>query len=155
VQTPEKIVLIWAEDHQVRHIYLNQRHSEKPKPSWFGESVGHYEGDTLVVDTIGISTRTYVDNFRTPHTEKLHVIERFRMTDGGRTLEVGVHVEDEGAFTTAWNAVQRYRRVDASGDARDPRVPRNGLEEMVCAENNGDILNEGVDPIPTAEIPDF
>jgi hypothetical protein len=155
LQTPKEVVMIWAEDHQVRHIYLNQRHSIRAKPSWFGESVGRYEGDTLVVDTIGLNTRTFIDSYRTPHTDKLHVVERFRMIDAGKTMEVRLHVEDAGTFTTAWDAIQRYRRVDSSGDAKDPRVPRNGLEEMVCAENNGDILNEGLEPIPTADKPDF
>ena len=155
IQTPKEVVMIWAEDHQVRRIHLNQPHSASVTPSWFGESVGRYEGDTLVVDTIGLNTRTFVDSYRTPHTDKLHVVERFHMIDGGRTMEVRLHVEDEGAFTTPWDAIQRYRRVDASGDAKDSRVPRNGLEEMVCAENNGDILNEGIEPIPTADKPDF
>ena len=155
VQTPKQITMIWAEDHQVRRIYLNQQHSAKVTPSWFGESVGRFEGDTLVVDTIGLNTRTYVDSYRTPHSERLHVVERFRMVDGGKAMEVKVHVEDEGAFTTAWDAMQRYRRVDASGDPKDSRIPRNGLEEMACAENNGDILNEGIDPIPQADRPDF
>jgi hypothetical protein len=155
VQTPKEVVMIWAEDHQVRRIYLNQPHSASVTPSWFGESVGRYEGDTLVVDTIGLNTRTYVDNYRTPHTDKLHVVERFRMIDGGRTLEVNVHVEDPGAFTTPWDAIQRYRRIDANHTESDPRVPRGPLEEMVCAENNGDILNEGVEPIPQADRPDF
>lgn len=76
-----------------------------------GESVGRYEGDTLVVDTVGLSTRTFVDNYQTPHTAQLHVVERFRMIDAGKTLEVNVRVEDPGAFTTPWNALQRYRRV--------------------------------------------
>jgi len=66
-------------------------------PSWYGESVGRYEnGDTLVVDTIGLSTKTFVDNYRTPHTDKLHVIERFKMIDGGKTLEDLITVEDPG-----------------------------------------------------------
>ena len=155
LQTPKEVVLIWAEDHQVRHVYLNQQHSAKVTPSWFGESVGRYEGDTLVVDTIGMNGRTFVDNYRTPHTDKLHVVERFRMIDGGKTLEAKVHVEDEGAFTTPWDAVQHYRRIGASGDATDPRVPKGPLEEMACAENNGDIFNEGLEPIPTAMRPDF
>ena len=146
VQTPQEVVMIWAEDHQVRHIYLNRQHSPHVTPSWFGESVGRYEGDTLIVDTIGLNT---------PHTDKLHVVERFLMIDGGKTLEARVHVEDEGAFTTPWDAIQRYRRIDSSGDKNDPRVPSNGLEEMACAENNGDILNEGIDPIPQADRPDF
>lgn len=155
LQTPKQVVMIWAEDHQVRHVYLNQKHSAQPKPSWFGESVGQYEGDTLMVDTVGMNDRTYIDSYRTPHTDKLHVVERFRMIDGGKTLEVKVHVEDTGAFTTPWDAIQRYRRVDASGDNNDSRVPRDGLEEMACAENNGDILNEGIDPIPQTDKPDF
>lgn len=155
LQMPKEIVMIWAEDHQVRHIYLNQPHSAKPPPSWFGESVGRYEGDTLVVDTVGLNSRTFVDNYRTPHTDRLHVTERFRMIDGGKTLEAKVHVEDPGAFTTPWDAVQRYRRIGSAGDAADPRVPTGPLEEMVCAENNGDIFNEGLEPIPTAARPDF
>ena len=144
-----------AEDHQVRHIYLNQQHSSRVTPSWFGDSVGRYEGDTLVVDTIGLNTRTFVDNFRTPHTDQLHVVERFRMVDGGRAMEVQVRVEDPGAFTMPWNAIQRYRRIDANHTENDARVPRGPLEEMVCAENNGDILNEGVEPIPQSTMPDF
>jgi len=155
VQTPEKVVMIWAEDHQVRHIYLNRQHSARVTPSWFGESVGRYEGDTLVVDTVGLNTRTFVDSYRTPHTDRLHVVERFRMIDGGRAMEVQVHVEDPGAFTTPWDAVQRYRRIDANHTETDPRVPHGPLEEMVCAENNGDILNEGLEPIPQSDKPDF
>src|SRR6266700_1477741 len=80
IQTPKEVVLIWPPNHEVRRIYLTDRHSANLKPSWMGESIGHYEnGDTLVVDTIGLNDKTYVDNFRTPHTEKLHVVERFRI----------------------------------------------------------------------------
>ena len=155
LQAPKEVVMIWAEDHQVRHVYMNQPHSARVMPSWFGESVGRYEGDALVVDTVGMNDKTFIDSYRTPHTAKLHVVERFRMTDGGKAMEVKLHVEDPGAFTTPWDAIQRYRRVDASGDKNDPRVPRDGLEEMACAENNGDILGEGLDPIPTADKADF
>lgn len=155
LQAPKEVTLIWAEDHQVRHIYLDRKHSAHVTPSWFGYSIGRYEGDTLVVDTIGLNTRTFVDNFRTPHTGELHVVERFRMIDGGKTLEAKVRVEDPGAFTTPWNAIQRYRRISAGGDKADPRIPQGPLEEMVCAENNGDTFNEGLDPIPTAATPDF
>ena len=155
VQSAKEVVMIWAEDHQVRHVYLNPQHSARVTPSWFGESVGRYEGDTLVVDTVGLNARTFVDNYRTPHTDKLHVVERFRTIEGGKTMEVKVHVEDPGAFTTPWDAIQRYRRLDAAGSETDPRVPRGPLEEMVCAENNGDIFNEGLEPIPQAVKADF
>ena len=155
VQAPREVVMIWAEDHQVRHVYLNVPHSAQPKPSWFGESIGRYEGDTLVVDTIGLNSRTFIDSYLTPHTDKLHVVERFRMIEGGKTMEVSLRVEDSGAFTTPWNAVQRYRRVDAKGAATDPRGMGGPLEEMACPENIGDRFNEGIDPIPTALTPDF
>jgi hypothetical protein len=88
------------QDHQVRRVYLNVPHSANLKPSWFGESVGHYEDDSLVVDTVGLSRRTFVDNYLTPHTDQLHVVERFHVINDGKTLEVNVHVEDPGAFTT-------------------------------------------------------
>ena len=144
LQTPKKITMIWQMDHQVRHIYMDVPHSKNPAPSWYGESVGHYEGDTLVVDTIGLNARTYVDNYFTPHTEQLHVIERFHMIEGGRTLEVNIRVEDPGAFTMPWNAVQRYRRME------------NGpMPEVVCAENNDDHFNQNLIATPTAEKPDF
>ena len=112
IQTPEKVLIIYEGDSEVRHIYLTDKHSENVKPSWFGESVGRYEGDELVVDTVGITTKTFVDNYYTPHTERLHVVERFRLLDGGNRLEARVHVEDPGAFTTPWDAIQRFRRVE-------------------------------------------
>jgi hypothetical protein len=145
LQTPKEVVMIWQEDHMARHVYLTDKHSPDVRPSWFGESIGHYEGgDTLVVDTIGLNTRTFVDSYRTPHTEQLHVIERFRIVDGGKALEVNAHVEDPGAFTMPWNALQRYRR-----DEQGP------MREQVCAENNEHFFNYNVDPIPHADKPDF
>jgi hypothetical protein len=148
IQGPNEVVMTWGQDFQLRHVYLNVPHTANPRPSWYGESVGHYEnGDTLVVDTIGFNDKTYVDNFRTPHTTQLHVVERFRLIDGGEALEVKIHVEDPGAFTMPWNAAQRYRR-----DQRKEEVP---LHEMVCAENNEDHFNQGLVPIPQADKAEF
>lgn len=142
VQGQKEVLLIAQMDNQVRHVYLNASHSKAVKPSWYGESVGHYEGDTLVVDTIGMNDQTWIDNYRTPHSDKLHVTERYRMVDGGKTLQVDVHIEDEGAFTTPWNTIQRYDRVQ-----------QGGLTEFPCAENN---FNLGeLDPMPEAKTPDF
>ena len=144
LQTPKEVVIIAQSDHMVRHVYLNVPHSRNPKPSWFGESVGRYEGDTLVVDTIGVTTKAFVDNYRTPHSEKLHVVERFRMIEDGKTMEVKVHVEDPGAFTTPWDVSQRYVR-----STREPMV------ETICAENNTNYFNVEIDPMPEARKPDF
>ena len=155
--------MIWQADHQVRHVYMNVAHSPHPKPSWFGESVGHYEGDTLVVDTIGSTTRTYIDQFETPHTEQLHTIERFRMTDNGMHMEVSLHVEDPGAFTTPWNARQGYRRVEPGvaepTDAFNPLSSTSAAGPMLeasCAENPHGLFDAAETlPIPQTDKADF
>jgi hypothetical protein len=145
LQRPGEVTIIWQEDHMARHVYLNRKHTERVKPSWFGESVGHYEGgDTLVVDTIGLNMRTFVDQFRTPHTEQLHVVERFRILPDGNGMEATATVEDPGAFTTAWRAVQKYRRV-----SQGPMLENN------CAENNTAFFGLKVEAIPQSEKPDF
>jgi hypothetical protein len=144
LQTPKQVSMVWMQNHQVRRIYLDVPHSANVTPSWYGESVGHYEGDALVVDTIGISDKSYVDNYQTPHTGQLHVVERFHLIDDGKTLEVNVHVEDPGAFTMPWNAIQRYRRTTGGP-----------LSEVVCAENNDDHFHHRLEPMPEADKPDF
>ena len=144
LQTPEKIAIIWQLDHQVRHIYLNVPHSADPKPSWYGESVGHYEGDTLVVDTIGQNGRTFVDNYRTPHSDKLHVVERYRIVNDGKNLEARVTMEDPAVFLQPIQVVHRWRRIQGT------------LIESTCAE--GEIYNpfqQNVEPIPRADKLDF
>jgi hypothetical protein len=144
VQTPREVVLFLT--GRARHIWLNVPHSANPKPSWYGESVGHYEGDTLVADTIGFNDRTFVDSYRTPHTEKLHVVERFRLIDGGNTLEVVFTVEDPGAFYQPWSATRNRHRVVA---------PNARLAEFDCPAFNDDYFNIGLEPVPTAEKLDF
>lgn len=144
IETPKEILMVHQNDFQVRHIYMNVPHSAHPAPSWTGESIGHYEGDELVVDTIALNTRTFVDNYRTPHTDKLHVIERYRLTNGGKVLIDTIRVEDPGAFNMPWTAVQRWKRT-----ARGP------IEETPCAENNENLFNYKVRPIPTAARSDF
>ena len=81
IQKPNEIWMIWERDMLTRHIYLNQPHSKNPKPSWFGESVGHFEnGDTLVIDTIGETTHplSFVDNYRTPHSRERGLLPRYK-----------------------------------------------------------------------------
>jgi hypothetical protein len=144
LQTATDVWIILEPDHRVRRVALNQPHSASPVPSWYGESVGHYEGDTLVVDTIGFNDRSHVDNYRTPHTTQLRVVERYRMIDGGRRLEVHIRVEDPGAFTMPWAAIRRFNRVE-----------NRPMEEVACAENNGDYFNFEIELLPTDETPDF
>jgi len=146
-QTPDEVLFLYQSDHQVRHIYMNRPHSTDLKPSWYGESVGHYDGDTLVVDTIGISTKVAVDYYLTPHTDKLHVVERYRLVDGGKTLEATITVDDSGAFNMPWSASQRYQKLEETP-----------MQEVVCAEGEAFAPiqdREGVVPIPKAAAPDF
>ena len=138
VQTPKEVIMIYSNDQQVRHVYLDVPHSANLKPSWYGESVGRYEGDTLVVDTIGLNDKTFVDNFRTPHTEKLHVVERFKLVDDGKAMQVNITFDDPDAFNAPWSVMQRYDRI------------QRPMDEEICAENNQQFF-----PIPVANKPDF
>ena len=156
-------------DHQVRQVRMNQAHPAQVKPSWYGDSVGHYEGDTLVVDTVGIKVGRYamVDWYGTPHTDALHVVERYRLIDAeaakdgfardakqhnvamgatanpqGKFLQLRFTVEDSGVFTTPWTATMTYR------------ISPNGWEEQACAENIQWYSGKDAD-VPRADKPDF
>jgi len=145
VQGPKKVLLIYQGNQEVRHVYLNVPHSANPKPSWYGESIGWYEGDSLVVDTIGLSTKAPIDNYHTPHTEQLHVIERYRVVEDGKALEVNLEIDDPGTFNQPWKARQRYSRTQ-----------QGPLPEVKCVENNDDHFNlPGFEPSPSADKPDF
>jgi hypothetical protein len=158
IQIPTMVVLLYNNNDQVRYIYLDQPHSRRIKPSWFGESVGHYQGDTLVVDTIGLAGKdgkSVMDAFGTPHTDALHVIERFHVMDVGKTLRVDMHVEDPGAFTMPFDMYANLGRIKS-----DPFPAYIGIgkqytgafEERICAANN---RSYGLSDMPVAEKPDF
>jgi hypothetical protein len=140
VQTPKEVWMIYSGNQEVRRIYLDVPHSENPKPSWYGESVGHYESDTLVIDTIGMNNKTVLDPYRTPHTEKLHVVERWKMIEGGTAMEASFTVDDPDTFYEPWSGMRRYRRV------------KQEMLEEVCAENNTHLFDYH---IPAADKPDF
>jgi len=141
LQTPREVLLYFTGDQQIRHVYMDVPHSANPKPSWYGESVGHYEGDTLVIDTIGLNDKTVADIYRTPHTQKMHVIERWRIVEGGQMMESVFTVDDPGTFYKPWTAMRRYRRV-----TQEPI-------EQICAENNS--VNIFDYHVPTADKADF
>jgi hypothetical protein len=172
LQLPDKIVMLFSEDHEVRRVRLNEPHPGKPAPSWHGDAVGRYEGDALVIDTVAVKAdrpHAMIDLFGTPYTEKLHVTERYRLIDyadakdamqrgtkenrraGGpykadyddKYLQVLFTIEDQGAYTTPWTAVMIYLR------------DREGFPEQACAEGRFGFHNhEGTD-LPHADRPDF
>jgi hypothetical protein len=140
IQTPKQVFIIYSGDQQVRRIYLDVPHTVSPKPSWYGESVGHYEGDTLVASTVGLNAKSFIDPYRTPHTEKLRVVERWRVIDGGERLEVRFTVDDPDTYYQPWSAMRRFRK-----GAQDYR-------EEVCSENNDAFFDY---KIPKATKVDF
>ena len=128
VQTPKEVWIIWQRQQEIRRIYLNVPHSRNPKPSWFGESVGHYENGELVVDTIGFLDKhefDFVDNWRTPHTKDMHVVERWKLINGGNGIQATVTVDDPGTFNAPWSGTAQWRKFQGQ------------MLESVCAENNG------------------
>ena len=138
------VTMLYQRDHQVRRVYLNDPHPRSAKPSWYGHSVGHYEGNnTLVIDTVGQNDKTNVDKFGTPHSERLHVVERYTLAPDGQTMRVEFKVEDPETFTTPCGARATYRRVQGP------------IEEIVCAENNKNASTNDSYPIPVAAKPDF
>ena len=147
IQTSKEVWMIWQRDHHVRRVYLNQAHSKNPTPTWFGESVGHYEnGDTLVIDTIGFVEHpySYVDNYRTPHTKDLHVVERWKTNPDGKSIDASFTAEDPGTFTKPWGGRMHWNRVD-----------RGQMIESNCAENNANYFNLDEWPMPEAKTADF
>ena len=89
VQQPNKITILYPFDHQFRQVRMNEPHPAQVRPSWYGDSVGRYEGDDLVIDTVGIKIGRYsmLDSFGTPYTERLHLVERYRLLDYEATKE--------------------------------------------------------------------
>jgi hypothetical protein len=172
LQQPAEITFLYYEDHEIRHVRMNQPHPKTVMPSWYGDSVGHFEGDTLVIDTVGIKVGPYamLDWYGTPHTPALHVVERYRLLDyerakeglerdakenfqvqldtidpnyRGKHLQLQFTVDDAGAFTTPWSATMTYR----------PQVTE--WEESICAENPHKFGTEKHVSIPTAAKSDF
>jgi hypothetical protein len=144
LQEPGMVTILYQHDNQIRRVFLNEGHPSNLEPSPYGHSVGHYEGDTLVVDTRNMSNTGAIDFYGTPHSAALHVSERYRLLDAGRVLQVDFTVSDLNTFTSEWHAAQRYYSIP---------LPR-GLRENICAEN----IRMGVGseyPVPTDDMLDF
>ena len=176
LQRTDGVTILYDQDDQVRHVRLNAAHPAKVTPSPMGDSVGHYEGDTLVVDTVGIKPGPYqmVDRYGSPVTESLHVVERFRLIDGA----------------AAKDAQERYEKLDGRLNAQprllDPDPTKKGLQvfvtvedpkvfttpwsgyvtyrrfapempwlEQVCAENPNEYYKDRWIGLPKSEKPDF
>jgi hypothetical protein len=139
----KEITIVNELNTQIRHVYLDVQHSKNPGHTWYGESVGHYEGDELVVDTIGLNDKTFVDNYRTPAHGSDSCRGAVEADRGRQHLQATVTVDDPGAFNMPWTGVQRWKKI-----ARP-------LEEYLCEESNDGYFNYDVVPLPKADKPDF
>jgi hypothetical protein len=171
-QQPDKITMIYRHGNEMRHVRMNEPHPAQVTPSWYGDSVGHYEGDTLVIDTVGtkIGPFAMVDMYGTPHSPALHVVERYRLVDfadakdamernakensrtpgadfdagyRGKVLQLHFTVEDTGVFTMPWTATITYR--PAVGEWTD----------LICSENVHEYFAGRDTAVPQADKPDF
>ena len=124
VQTPTRVVIIHEGVQALREIYLNRQHPADLDPTFSGDSVGKWEGDTLVVDTIGFNDKTWLDAVGLPHSEKMHVSERIRRADHD-TLTDDVTIDDPMAYTKPFTVQQVYKLK-----------PGWEIQEYVCEENN-------------------
>ena len=136
VQTPTHMFLLFEGNiHSYRQIFINGKHPDDLDPTWYGHSVGRFEGDTLVIDTVGFNDRFWFDFAGHPHTEKLHTIERYRRPNFG-TLEYEVTIDDPGAYTRPFTLYGSHQ-YDAGTE----------LMEYICNENNQDVEHiVGKDP---------
>jgi hypothetical protein len=101
LQTPDIVYILYQYGPTWRPIAMNKEHSKDPDPSWWGESVGKYDGDTLVIDTIGFNDKTWLDHVGRSHSDELHLVERLRRVDR-ETLQLDVTFDDPKAYTKPW-----------------------------------------------------
>jgi hypothetical protein len=137
LQEENQVTILYQRGMNIRRIYLDAPHPTDLHPEWYGHSIGHYEGDTLVVDTVAQDTRSNSDRFGTPKSPAMRVVERYRLSLDGRRLHVDIMVEDRGTYTAPWRSYMEYVWPSErnGGDPADAE-----FIEMACAENNRDAL---------------
>jgi hypothetical protein len=124
IQIPGQVILLFEYDHFVRHIFTNRRqHPKDLNPTWMGDSIGWWEGDTLVVDTVGFNDKTWLDQVGHPHTDALHVVERIRRVDH-TTLVDDITIDDPKAYTRPWTGRRIFKMR-----------PGWHLMEYICEDN--------------------
>jgi hypothetical protein len=176
LQTLDEITILYLHDHEVRRVRMNAPHRANVTPTWYGDSAGHYEGDTLVIDTVGVKIGPYsmLDMYGTPFSKDLHVVERYRLLDYGAAKDA---IEREAKINTRYprglNAVDfdpNYKgkhlqvqiRIEDAGVFTMPWSatvtygrPVGEWVEHVCAENTHEYYNGNNSSVPTADKPDF
>jgi hypothetical protein len=176
LQQPDKITIIYLHDHEVRRVRMNAAHPAHVTPSWYGDSVGHYEGDTLVIDTIGVKRGRFsmLDMYGTPYSDALHVVERYRLLDydaakAGIDRDASINPRyPRGLNAIEFDPAYKGKHVQVEITIDDKGVftmpwsatvtygrPIGEWVEHVCAENTNEYYNGGDSAVPTASRPDF
>jgi len=182
LQQKNEVVLLYLADHKVRHVRMNAPHPRRVTPTWQGDSVGHYEGDALIIDTVGLKVGplSMVDLYGTPYSASLHVIERYRLIDGAAARDAQQnHERDYFPPGVSSPLTNEYGRGDI-----DPDTTKKGLQvevtvddpgmftapwsaivtyrhvlgdwpESVCAENRREYNADKDTEVPQADKPDF
>jgi hypothetical protein len=122
---PKEITMLFEVQHLMRFIYMDEQHPKDLDPTFMGHSVGHWEGDTLVVDTVGLKDFTTLDQGDLPKSGDLHVVERIRKVNGGKQLEDLITIDDPKSYTKPWTGKTLF---DWRPDIR--------FIEYICEENN-------------------
>jgi len=175
LQSKDHVTLMYMQDHEIRRVRLNATHPAKVTPTWHGDSVGHYEGDTLVVDTVGMKVGpvSVVDQAGSPYSEALHVVERYRLI----TYEEAKEARERNVRLNGPPGTQQAAGIDPNYKGKglqvqftveDPNVftkPWAGIAtysradaiwvENVCAENTFEYYNNRDTAVPKADKPDF
>jgi hypothetical protein len=176
LQQFHQITILYSQD-QVRHVRMNEPHPAQVMPSWYGDSVGHYEGDTLVIDTVGVKTDrpfAMLDMYGTPYSQALHVVERYRLIDFETAKEALTRNAKEnillppGIIALDFDPDYRGKHLQLQFTVEDEGVfttpwsaaitysrPLGEWPEYVCAENLHEYYAGKDTPVPRADKPDF
>ena len=123
IQLPGRVLMVFEYDHLIRQIYTDGReHRTDLAPSYMGDSIGHWEGDTLVVETTNFNDRTWIDRIAVPHSEEMRLVERLHLNEQGQ-LQIDMRVEDTVALAKPWEFSRYYGKTDWT------------IEELVCEDN--------------------
>ena len=179
IQQKDQITILYSENHEVRRVRLNARHPEHVTPSWYGDSIGHFEGDTLVVDTVGVKSgpHSMIDSFGTPYSEAMHLVERYRLIDyeEGRAAAVRSETQNRRLVidSATGNGVgidtaYRGKALQVQFTVEDPNFftmpwsatstfwrPSGEWIERSCGENVNEYYPGQWPAIPRANVPDF
>lgn len=144
LQTAEKLLIISEEDRNIRQVHLGESHPKQIVPTYNGHSVAHWEGNTLVIDTVGYNGYGWLDEWGSPHSSGLHVVERMTKSSDGRSLDLEISIDDPALYTApivvkrrwGWNSGARMVEYDCSenpGDTAGAIVYENEMFRPVCA----------------------